>query len=127
MLMWVKRITRAFGCVIPNKQAETMVPIICDNVASGSLIRTDEHKSYSRLGKLGFTHQTVCHKYNFVFPETGINIQAVESFNKEINLEIKRRKGVKTELRQKFLNEFTLRFNNKKDRLNKVLEVINFF
>ncbi|KAG0429451.1 hypothetical protein DMUE_5742, partial [Dictyocoela muelleri] len=62
----VEKIMRAYACVIPNKQANTIITIICDNVVSGSTIRTDEHRSYSSLSKLGYIHQTVCHKYNFV-------------------------------------------------------------
>ncbi|KAG0441583.1 hypothetical protein DMUE_0937 [Dictyocoela muelleri] len=119
-----EKITRAYACVIPNKKASTMIPIICDNVASGSTIRTDEHRSYSSLSKLGYTHQKICHKYNFVEPTTGINTQAVESFNNEVNLEIKRRKGIKTELRQEYLNEFIWKFNNKKERLHIILSII---
>ncbi len=60
------RITRAFKQVIPNKEASTMLPIICENVRVGTTVFTDEHKSYSALARNGFIHQTFCHKYEFV-------------------------------------------------------------
>ncbi|KCZ78483.1 hypothetical protein H311_00483, partial [Anncaliia algerae PRA109] len=41
------KIDRVFAKVIPNKEANTIVPIICENVAAGTTIFTDEHKSYS--------------------------------------------------------------------------------
>ncbi|KCZ81828.1 hypothetical protein H312_00727, partial [Anncaliia algerae PRA339] len=39
-------ITRAFARVIGNKKSEILIPIICENVISGSIIYTDEHKGY---------------------------------------------------------------------------------
>lgn len=104
-------ITRAFTCVIKDKKASTIIPIICDNVEIGSTIHTDEHRSYSSLNNIGFNHDTVCHKYEFVNSETSANTHAVESFNNELNLDIKRRKGVKTHKRPEFLNEYTWKFN----------------
>lgn len=119
------KITRAFACVIPNKKAETMLPIIVENVEKGSKIWTDEHKSYSSLNSIGYSHDTVCHKREFVNQETGVNTQAVESFNNEIKLEIKRRKGIRIEKRQDFLHEFVWKFNNRhSDRFIKILHLI---
>jgi transposase-like protein len=85
-------ITRAFSCVISDKKASTFLPIICEKVERGSIIHTDEHKSYSKLNHLGFVHNTVYHEYNFLNRENGVNTQAVESFNNELCLDIKRRK-----------------------------------
>ena len=74
------------------KKLLTILPIICANVASNSIIHTDEHKSYSALNNMGFVHDTVCHKYTFINPETGDNTQAVESFNNSLKLDIKKEK-----------------------------------
>jgi transposase-like protein len=85
-------IMRAFACFIENKKASTILPIICANVASNSIIHADKHKSYSSLSNIGFLHDTVCHKYTFINPETGSSTQAVESFNNCIKLDIKKEK-----------------------------------
>ena len=108
-------IKRAFACVIPNKRASTLVPIICSQVASNSMIHTDEHKSYSSLGSCFSSHGVVCHKYEFVNHVTGVNTQAIESFHNELKLEIKKRKGISTNKRSDFLNEFCYYFNNRHD------------
>jgi transposase-like protein len=86
-------ISRAFACVIDDKKASTIIPIICDNVEKGSIIYADEHRSYSSLNYIGFSHSTVCNKYEFVNQENFVYTQAVESFNNEIKLEIKRKKA----------------------------------
>ncbi|KCZ80089.1 hypothetical protein H312_02514, partial [Anncaliia algerae PRA339] len=92
MTEFTDRIKRVFAVVIPDKRAETILPIICNNIINGSVIWTDEHKSYSPLTSKGFLHSTVCHKYNFVDKETGTHTQVVESFNNCIKIAIKKEK-----------------------------------
>lgn len=118
------KITKAYACVIGDKKATTLLPIICDKVLPFSTIHTDEHKSYCGLNELGFNHDTVCHKRAFINFETGANTQAVESFNNEVKLEIKRRKGILTTKRSEFLKEFVWRFNHKESRFAKIWEML---
>ena len=70
------RITKSFATIIPDKKASTLVPIICSKVCPGSVIHTDEHKSYKTLEKLDFVHNSVCHKYNLVNPVNGVHTQS---------------------------------------------------
>jgi transposase-like protein len=104
--------------VIENKKEDTTIPIIIDKVVEGSIIWTDESKSYSRLGSVGYLHDTVCHKYEFV------NTQAVESFNNELNLERKRRKGIATDKRPELFEEFVWKFNNGERRFLRIWELL---
>lgn len=46
------KITRVWAEVIDNKKIETMLPIICSRIVVGSLIHTDEHRTYKTLKKL---------------------------------------------------------------------------
>ncbi|KCZ76601.1 hypothetical protein H311_02396 [Anncaliia algerae PRA109] len=55
---------------------------------------------------MGFHHNTVCHKYEFVNKINKVNTQAVEAFNNELKLMIKSKNGVKTKKRIDFLKEF---------------------
>ncbi len=71
-------VERIMAKTIPNKQASTLLPIICENVLSGSVIYTDEHRSYSRLTEEGFMHGTVCHKYNLL---AGILMSTLKPWN----------------------------------------------
>lgn len=90
-------ISKCFATVIPNKSTEVILPIIYKNVASGSIVHTDEHASYKKLWKYGYTHGTVCHKFDFVNKVTGVHTQAIESFHNQFKLEIKKRNGSKTD------------------------------
>lgn len=118
-------IVRAFACVIPDKKAETILPIITRNVANGSTIHTDEHRSYSQLGSIGYNHDTVCHKYEFV-AANGVNTQAIESFNNIIKVAVKNRKGVATEKRGVFLKEICFLFNNRNLMFESIINLIKF-
>ena len=95
-------ISKAYACIIPNKEKNTIIPIIEKFVYAGSTIWTDEHRSYRSLRNM-FNHSTVRHKYEFVNATTGTNTQSVESFHNELKLQIKREKGVKTKSRAQFL------------------------
>lgn len=118
--------SKAFACVIPDKKASTILPIIIANVKAGTTIHTDEHLSYKKLNQIGFNHSTVCHKYEFVDKETGVHTQVIESFHNCLKLCIKKRKGVLTELRSEFLNEFVWFWNNKGEKLQNILNLIKF-
>ncbi|KAG0438567.1 hypothetical protein DMUE_3015 [Dictyocoela muelleri] len=102
---WDGSTTRAFATIIPDKKQTTILPIICSNIISRSLIHTDEHRSYRNISDHGFTHGTACHKYNFVDRTTVVHTQAVESFNNYIKAAIKKRMGVATEKCAIFLKE----------------------
>lgn len=117
-------ITRCYAQVIDNKQSATLVPIIVENVVNGATIHTDEHRSYACLPTFGYTHGTVCHKYEFVNALTGVDTQAVESFHSVLKYWIKERKGVLTEHRPMFLREFCFYYNNRGKYLTKIFELI---
>lgn len=118
------RIIRCFARIIPDKTQTTIVPIITSQVCPNSIIHTDEHGAYYNLRNFFFYHGTVCHKYTFVNEETGVHTQAIESFHNELKLEIKRRKGVLTENRERFLTEFCYYFNNRSSFLDAILSLI---
>lgn len=117
-------INKVWAEVIINKSIKTIMPIICDRVVVGSTIYTDEHRTYFALPRFGFLHQSVCHKYNFIHPVSGVHTQHVESFNNVLKIEIKKRKGVLTCERSEFLSEMVWKWNNKKDLLENLINII---
>lgn len=64
--------------VVPDRSASTSIPIIKTYVEVGSTIVTDEWRAYGRLNSEGSRHETVCHKENYINPETGYHTQGVE-------------------------------------------------
>lgn len=117
-------ICKVWAQVIPDKSIQTILPIICERVFSNTIIHTDEHKSYQCLTRNGYIHKTVCHKYMFVDRINEVNTQAVESFNNVLKYEIKKRKGIRTCDRGKFLVEMVWKWNNKNNLWIALLELI---
>ncbi|KAG0441128.1 hypothetical protein DMUE_1280 [Dictyocoela muelleri] len=75
--------------IVNDRRANTHMPIIQRVVRSGSIIYTDELKSYMGLSNInGYIHQNVCHRYHIIDLETSVHTQHVESFNNKIKLEI---------------------------------------
>ncbi|KAH7815459.1 putative Uncharacterized transposase-like protein [Monocercomonoides exilis] len=94
---------------VKNRKKETLIPIIENNTIPGSTIYSDEWKAYSSLSSLGYDHHTVCHKYNFVDPESGICTNLIEStwssFRKSLP-----RNGIK----EKYIDDFVTSFVGKR-------------
>ncbi|KAG0431443.1 hypothetical protein DMUE_5561, partial [Dictyocoela muelleri] len=82
-------------------------------------------RSYMGLSNInGYTHQTVCHRYNFIDLETSVHTQLVESFNIKIKLEIKKRKGLMNTKSRDFINYFTFLDHFKNDSFEKILALL---
>ena len=55
--------------VVPNTEAETLIPKIIENVPTSAAILTDSWGAYNKLQSLGYKHLTVNHSVEFVAPE----------------------------------------------------------
>ncbi|KAG0439463.1 hypothetical protein DMUE_2413 [Dictyocoela muelleri] len=100
-----RSISMVYATTILIKEKTTLVPIIVYQVSPMSIILTDEHRSYACLHQFNYTHNTVCHKYEYVNSHNAVNTQPVESFHNELKLEIKRcKKNFNTKSRQIFIS-----------------------
>lgn len=99
--------SRGFCCIVENRSASCLIPIISRIVRPGTTIYTDDFKSYSSLGTTNnYMHGVVTHKYHFVDPNTGVHTQHVESFNNKLKMKIKNMKVLNNEGKKMFLEEF---------------------
>jgi transposase len=103
------------GVVVGDTRRDTLEPIIEANVVAGSTISTDEHTGYKDLPRLGYTHGTVLHgKEEYV---KGIHhVNGVEGFWKHLKNSItSTHVHVSEKHLQKYVNEFSFRYNLRKD------------
>ncbi|KCZ78515.1 hypothetical protein H311_00449 [Anncaliia algerae PRA109] len=82
------KIQGAYATIIPNRKEITIIPTICNQVASNSMIRIDEHKSYFNLNNYSNFHKSIRRRYEFINVLNGVNIQSIELFNNCLKLEI---------------------------------------
>jgi transposase-like protein len=70
---------KCFFTTVQKRDADTLIPIIRQNIRPGSIIHSDCWKAYCSLEREGYTHFTVNHSEEFVNSATGANTQVIES------------------------------------------------
>lgn len=101
------------GVVVPDVKRKTLRPIIEQNVASGSVISSDELRSYGKLSATGYTHGTVQHgAHQYV---AGIHhVNGIEGFWSHLKRGISStHTAVSGKHLQKYVNEFAYRYDNR--------------
>jgi transposase len=90
-----------------------MLPFVLANVATGSTVSTDTHRTYSSLAKLGYKHGKVNH--NIDEWKNGIYCtNTIEGFWSHLKRGIKStHASVSKQHLQKYVGEFTFRYNNR--------------
>ena len=61
-------------CIVPNRSAQTLLPIIQQHVRTGSVIHSDEWAAYRRVQQLQPV-SAVNHSLHFVDPATGVHTE----------------------------------------------------
>ena len=97
--------------IVPDRTAATLLPIIQQHVANGTIVHSDEWRAYRRVAALPSVqaHQTVNHSVTFVDPSTGVHTQHIESYWNRTKLKLKRMKGCHTQHIPGYLDEFMWR------------------
>ena len=97
--------------VVAQRNAATMLPIIQQHVAPGTIIHSDEWRAYSRTAHLPnvASHQTVNHSIEFVNSVTGAHTQNVESYWNRAKIKLKRMRGCHELEITGYLDEFMWR------------------
>ena len=70
-----------FSVVVPNRTGATLLKIIKERIAPGSIIISDMWKGYTRISQLKqkyFEHETVNHSETFKDPTTGACTNVIE-------------------------------------------------
>ena len=98
-------------CIVPNRSAQTLLPIIQQHVRSGTVIYSDEWAAYRRVQQLQpvSSHNTINHSLHFVDPATGVHTQNIESYWSRVKRRFKRMKGVHESMMSAYLDEFMWR------------------
>ncbi|MCH8323408.1 MAG: IS1595 family transposase [Proteobacteria bacterium] len=97
-----------------NVKRKTLQPIILENIKSGSIISTDEFKTYQNLGKLSYEHGVVNH--SAMEYARGIHhVNSMEGYWSPLKNSIR---GTHIHVSQrhlwKYVSEFSFRYNMRK-------------
>ncbi|PCJ90126.1 MAG: IS1595 family transposase [Porticoccaceae bacterium] len=106
----LKRHGKVFTVVIPNAKADTLLPIIRQQVKPDSIVYTDTFRSYNALDVSEFKHYRINHSK--LFAESRNHINGIENFWNQAKRHLRRFNGVPREHFSLFLKECEWRFNN---------------
>jgi transposase len=99
---------------VTNVKTKTVIPNISDNVQPGSTIVTDELPSYRRLPNFGFKHETVNHSTK-EWVRAHVHTNSIEGFWSQLKRSINGTfHHVSKKHLQKYVNEFSYRYNRRK-------------
>ena len=106
----LKRHDKVFTVVIPNAKADTLLPIIRQQVKPDSIVYTDTFRSYNALDVSEFKHYRINHSK--LFAENRNHINGIENFWNQAKRHLRRFNGVPRKHFHLFLKECEWRFNN---------------
>ena len=121
----IERRRQLYTCMtVPDRSADTLLPLIRRHIAPGTIILSGEWRSYLGVPNIGYHHDTVNHSVTFV-SHTGVHTNNIEGVQGLLKAELKIMRGmVPTQIPQ-YLDEFMIRrmFRNE-DLLAKFLEIL---
>ena len=93
--------------IVPDRTTATLLPILQQHVATGSVVHTDQWASYNQVGNLPnvSAHGTVNHSMEFVSP-SGVHTQDIESYWNRTKMKLKRMRGCAVKEVPSYLDEF---------------------
>ncbi|KAG0440322.1 hypothetical protein DMUE_1827 [Dictyocoela muelleri] len=89
--------------VVPDRRAETLIPIITEICRPGTIIWSDQWRAYNSLFNI-YSHETVNHQINFVNPTNGVHTQNIESVWNKLKNKLKKMMGISSGDLQLYLN-----------------------
>ena len=100
-----------FMQLVARRDAATLLPIIQNHIAPGTIIHSDQAAMYNRASTLPgvASHGTVNHSIEFVNSTTGVHTQNIESYWNRVKTKLKRMKGCHATELASYLDEFMWR------------------
>ena len=103
--------------VVPNIQAETLLPLITKQVRTGSTVCSDTLVSYTGVAAKGYVHRLVDHHATYSDGK-GTHINGLEGFWGYLKRSLASRGGIRREKLSLFLGEFVWRYNHRKQPIS---------
>lgn len=98
--------------VVPDVKRNTLYPIIEAGIEKGSIIHSDELRSYATLGSKGFMHETVNHGRG-EYVRNGVHVNGLEGFWSRLKLSIR---GTHIHVSPKHLSSYAAEFSYRYNR-----------
>ena len=118
---YCRRSGLGFLIPVPDRQADTLLPIVADFIAPGTIIYSDCWPAYNRIPAIperNYGHMVVNHSQHFVDPETGVHTNGVEGMWSRAKSKVKAMNGTARSLVFEYAAEFMFRQEFQRDILH---------
>jgi transposase-like protein len=124
----MERNGRMIARVVPDAKTVSLRPIVLETVERGSIVSTDEHRSYGLLTKDGYRHGRVNHAQGeyarYVCKSLTFHTNTVEGFWRLFKASVRSTHvHVSAKHMQRYLNEFAFRVNHR-ERVNGMFDLL---
>jgi len=124
----MERKGRMVARVVPNARTVSLRPIVLETVAPGTIVSTDELRSYGLLTKDGYRHGRVNHAQHeyarYVCKSLTFHTNTVEGFWRLFKASVRSTHvHVSPKHMQRYLNEFAFRVNHR-ERVNRMFDLL---
>jgi transposase len=111
----VERKGRVKAIAVPNVQGRTILPIVAETVERGATVHTDEFSVYDRLESMGYAHKRIIHAEK-IYVIGDSHTQTIDGFWGNVKNGIRGvYHHVSDKYLQHYLNEYSFRYNHRKD------------
>jgi transposase-like protein len=111
--------------VVPDVAANTLIPLLRKQVATGSVVCSDTFKSYTGVAAKGYVHRLVRHDDQEYSDGKGNHLNGLEGFWGYLKRMLVAKGGIRRERLPLYLAEYVWRYNHRKlaikDQINSVL------
>ena len=104
--------------IVPDVEANTLLPLISNRVESGSTVYSDTWKSYTGVAAKGYVHRLVEHQKGEYVNEEGNHINGLEGFWGYLKRRLAAKGGIRRERLPLYLAEYVWRFNHRNQSID---------
>ena len=99
--------------VVPNVEANTLMPLLRKRVAKGSIVCSDTFRSYTGVAARGYVHRMVKHDQQEYVDAQGNHINGLEGFWGYLKRKLAAKGGIRRERLPLYLAEYVWRYNHR--------------
>jgi len=114
--------------VVPNVEANTLMPLLRKQVAKGSIVCSDTFRSYTGVAARGYVHRFVKHDQQEYVDAQGNHINGLEGFWGYLKRKLVAKGGIRRERLPLYLAEYVWRYNHRsmeiKDQIKLILSML---
>jgi transposase len=114
--------------IVPNVEADTLLPLLKQRVVTGTIVCSDTFKSYTGVAARGYVHRLVKHEKQEYSDGKGNHINGLEGFWGYLKRMLASKGGIRQERLPLYLAEYVWRYNHRRlkneDKVDRVLSLI---